>query len=257
MAVAIVGLPAFGQGSGASASLTGTVVDQSGAVIPGAEVVAKNDATGVEHKTITNETGNYALPFLGGGTYTVTVTMPSFKQAVVKSVVLVAGTPATLPIKLEIGGSNETVVVQANTELVQAATANVATTMNVTQISSLPLSSRSVMDFLIFLPGVNTTGSNRGSTINGLPNGTYNITIDGINVQDNFLKGSEGGDGFFSMIAPRLDAVEEVTLSSATPGAEASGQGAVQIKFVTRSGNNDYHGALYEYHQNSWLNANT
>jgi hypothetical protein len=129
--------------------------------------------------------------------------------------------------------------------------------MNTTQISSLPLATRSALDFLVFLPGVNTTGSARNSTINGMPNNTINITIDGVNTQDNYNKGNAGGDGFFSMIQPRLDAVEEVTVSSATPGSEAAGQGAVQIRFVTRSGNNEYHGSLYEYHQNSALNANT
>jgi hypothetical protein len=255
--IATAGMLAFAQGGGSSSSLTGTVVDQSGGLLPGADVVVKNDATGIEFKTVTGENGTFSIPSMDPGTYTATITLPNFKQAIVKNIVLVTGTPGTIHVTLAVGGKNETVVVQANTELVQAASANITTTMNTTQISSLPLASRSVMDFIPFLAGVNTTGSNRGSTIMGLPNATINITIDGINTQDNFLKGSAGGDGFFSMVVPRLDAIEEVTLSTATPGSESAGQGAVQIKFVTRSGNNDYHGALYEYHQNSWLNANS
>jgi hypothetical protein len=182
--------------------------------------------------------------------------MTGFKQAIVKDINLTAGTPASIKITLEVGGSNETITVQANTEVVQAQSANIATTMTSTQIQQLPMVSRNAMDFLVFLPGVNTTGSNRASTINGLPNNAVNITIDGINTQDNYLKGNAGGDGFFSMIAPRLDAVEEVTMSTATPGSEAGGQGAVQIRYVTRSGNNNYHGSVYEYHRNPDFDSN-
>ena len=74
-----------------------------------------------------------------------------------------------------------------------------------------------------------------------------------MNSQDNY---NRTGDGFFSRVRPSLDAVEEVTVSTATPGAESGGQGAIQIKFVTRSGNNEYHGSLYEYMRNPVLNAN-
>ncbi len=254
--IASVSLLGYAQG-GATSTLTGTVVDQSGAVIPGADVTVKNNATGAEGKAVTSENGTFSIPFLAPGAYTATVTMPSFKQAIVKDVVLVAGTPSTINIKLEVGGSNETVIVQANAELVQASSPNITTTMNVSQIQQLPLSTRSALDFMINLPGVNTTSTARSATIMGMPNATINITIDGTNTQDEYLKGSVGGDGMFSMIMPRIDAVEEVTLSTATPGSESAGQGAVQIKFVTRSGNNAYHGSLYEYHQNAWLNANT
>ena len=80
-----------------------------------------------------------------------------------------------------------------------------------------------------------------------------NITIDGVSSMDNYNRTS---DGFFSRVRPSLDSIEEVTVSTATPGAESGGQGAVQIKFVTRSGNNEYHGSLYEYHRNPALNAN-
>ncbi len=125
--------------------------------------------------------------------------------------------------------------------------------MNVNQIANLPLVSRNALDFVVFLPGTNTPTTPRNSTINGLPQGAINITIDGINTQDNTLKST---DGFFSYISPRLDAIEEVTVSTATPGAESGGQGAVQIRFVTRSGNNEFRGSVYEYHRNPWLNSN-
>ncbi len=103
------------------------------------------------------------------------------------------------------------------------------------------------------MPGTATPGRPRTSSVNGLPKGALNITLDGINVQDNLLKSS---DGFFTYIRPRTDAISEVTVSTSTPGAESSAEGAVQIKFVTQSGSNQYHGGLYWYHRNPALNAN-
>ncbi len=103
------------------------------------------------------------------------------------------------------------------------------------------------------IPGATTTGTPRNTTFNGLPRNTINLTIDGLNTQDNFNKTS---DGFFSYIRATPDAIEEVSVSTSTPGADNSGQGAVQIKMVTRQGNNDLHGSLYETHRNPSLNAN-
>ena len=231
-------------------------LDQSGGVIPGADVSLKNNDTGIEFKAVTTESGTFSIPALDAGTYTATVSMTGFKQAVVKDIKLVAGTPASIRVTLEVGGSNETITVQANTEIMQSQSANIASTLNSQQLTQMPLVSRNAMDFLVFLPGVNTTSSNRGSTINGIPNTSVNITLDGVNAQDNYNRGIYGGDGFFSMITMRMDAVEEVTVSSATPGAESSGQGAVQIKYVTRSGNNNYRGTLYEYHRNPTFQSN-
>jgi hypothetical protein len=179
--------------------------------------------------------------------------VPNFKTQIVKEISINPNSPGYIRVIMQVGGTAETVIVQANTEMVQASTANIATTVNMNQLINLPSVSRSAMDLLTILPGVNTTSTNRGSTIAGLPNSTINITIDGINTQDNYGKST---DGFFTMIQPRLDSIQEVTLSTATPGAEAAGQGAVQIRFVTRSGNNDYHGSFYEYHKNPALNAN-
>jgi hypothetical protein len=239
-----------------TASLAGTVVDQSGGVVPGANVSVKNDATGTEFKAVTADNGTFSIPAMDAGTYTATVTMQGFKEAIYKNITLVAGVAGNVRITLQVGGTNETITVESSAEVLQAQSANIATTMVVNQITQLPMVSRNAMDFVVFLPGVNTTSTNRSSTVNGMPNNVVNITIDGINTQDNFLKGNAGGDGFFSMISPRLDAIEEVTLSTATPGAESAGQGAVQIRFVTRSGNNDFHGSLYEYNRNPDLNSN-
>jgi hypothetical protein len=100
---------------------------------------------------------------------------------------------------------------------------------------------------------VQTTGRPRTSTVNGLPKGALNITIDGTDVQDNLISSQ---DGFFTFVRPRIDAIDEVTVSTATPGAESSGDGAAQIKFVTRSGTNDFTGSIYWYHREPTLSAN-
>jgi hypothetical protein len=246
----LMSLTAFGQ---FTSSISGTIHDPDGAIISGATVIVKNTATGGEFKAASSGSGIYTVPSLGAGTYILTVSASGFKQAVVRDVKLDAGVPATVNVRLEVGTASESVVVQGGGEIVQTQTANISTTLQVKQIANLPLQTRNVLDFVVFLPGTSTTGGPRGSVINGLPQSALNITIDGLNTQDNTLKTS---DGFFSYISPRLDAIEEVTVSTATPGAESGGQGAVQVKFVTRQGTNEFHGSLYEYHRNPVLNSN-
>jgi Carboxypeptidase regulatory-like domain/TonB-dependent Receptor Plug Domain len=246
---------AHAQGA-ANSSLTGTVFDVSGAVMPGANVVAKNVATGAQFEGVANEQGEFNIPAMPPGTYAVTVSLSGFKTAVLNNVVLSASVPATVKATLEVGKMEEVVTVTAGSEIVQTQSTQVATTLSVKQISNLPLSTRNLMDALTMLPGVNTPGTPRNSSINGLPQSAINITIDGVNVQDNYLKGQDGGDGFFSLISPRVDAIEQVTVSSATPDAGNAGQGSAQIAFVTRSGTNRYQGSVYDYYRDPMFNSN-
>jgi hypothetical protein len=244
---------AYAQGS-TTQTLSGTVVDSSGAVIPGADVAAKHTGTGVVTNAVSNTEGAFAMPSLRIGNYTVTVTLQGFKTAVIQNVVITSAAPANVKATLEVGGVSEQVTVSSSSEIVQTQSSTVAQTINTTQISKLPLTSRSAMDFVNFLPGVTTANGNRQAVINGLPRGTINITLDGVNVQDNTLRTS---DGFFAIVSPRLDAIEEVTVSTAAQGAGDAGQGAVQVKFVTRSGTNAFTGSGYYYGRRDWLNANT
>jgi hypothetical protein len=248
---------AFAQGGGTTSSLSGVVVDASGGVIPGAEVSVKNNATGGESKTITAANGTFSIPALGAGIYTATVTVPNFKVGIYKDIRLEAGVPGTIRVTLQVGGTSETVTVEAGAEMVQSQTANVAATMNVSQIVNLPTGSRSALEaVLLSLPGISIAGtdSRNGADAMGLPESMVNITIDGISSMDNYMRTT---DGFFSRVRPGVDAMEQVTVSTATPGAESAGGGAVQIKFITRSGNNEYHGGLYDYINNDFFNANT
>ncbi|HUF48394.1 MAG TPA: carboxypeptidase-like regulatory domain-containing protein, partial [Vicinamibacterales bacterium] len=251
--IAVGSTSAFAQG-GVTSSIAGVVEDISGGTIPGATVVARNNATGFEYTAVTSQNGTFTFGAVPPGTYTVTITLSGFKTVVQTGVVVRAGVPGDVRATLEVGGIEEVVEVQGRSEIVQTQTSAVSTTFDVNQISNLPLISRSALDFVVNLPGVNTPSGNRQSTVNGLPRSAINITIDGMSVQDNHLK---TGDGFFARVTPRLDAVEEVTVSSAAQGADAAGQGAVQIRFVTRSGGNAFSGSVYHYFRSDALNTNT
>ncbi|HET6892307.1 MAG TPA: carboxypeptidase-like regulatory domain-containing protein, partial [Pyrinomonadaceae bacterium] len=216
-------------------------------------VVVRNTATNQEFTTQTNEEGTFSVPTLISGTYTATVTAKGFKQAMVTEIKIDVGKPSSVNVALEVGSANETVTIVGGGELLQTQTATVGTTLTGRQITDLPTASRDALDLVLALPGTSTVGRPRQSSVNGLPKGALNITLDGINVQDNLLKSN---DGFFTYIRPRTDAISEVTVSTSNPGAESSAEGAVQIKFVTQGGSNDYHGGLYWYHRNPALNAN-
>jgi hypothetical protein len=245
-------LLAFGQGV-TTTSLSGAVVDTTGSVVPGVEVIVKDETTGAEYRAVTAGNGTFSVPALTAGTYTVTVSAKGFKQAVIKGVKIDAGIPASVNATLEVGATTDSVVIQGGGEVLQTQSASISTTITGRQITDLPFTSRNVTDLLLFLPGTTTPGRPRSSTFNGLPQGAINMTLDGVSIQDN---GARNGDGFYTNIYPRVDAVEEVTLSTATPGAESAGEGAIQIKMVTRQGSNQLRGSLYEYHRNTVLDAN-
>lgn len=241
------------QAQGTTGSISGTVTDQTGAVVPGANVTVKGEA-GQQYTAVTKGDGVFTIPGVPAGTptYTVTITAPSFKTAVIQNVKVDVATPATVNAQLEPGNINETVVVASGAEVLQTETATVGTTITGRQILETPIQSRDALDLVTTLPGTTTTGVVRTSSINGLPKSALTIQIDGVDVQDNFLKSS---DGFFTFIRPRIDAIDEVTVSTATPGAESSGDGAVAIKFQTRRGTDEYHGSGFWQHRDEGLNA--
>jgi hypothetical protein len=250
--LAACSLAVFGQ-STSTGSLSGTVTDPKGELVAGATVVVRSNATGQEFTAETSGEGVFSIPSLASGMYTATITASGFKQAKVTEIKVDVGKPSSIVIALEIGSTSETVTVVGGGELLQTQTATIGTTLTGRQITDLPTASRDALDLVLALPGTATPGRPRTSSVNGLPKGALNITLDGINVQDNLLKSS---DGFFTYIRPRTDAIAEVTTSTSTPGAESSAEGAVQIKFVTQGGSNEFHGGVYWYHRNPALNAN-
>src|SRR6266508_499314 len=236
-------------------SLSGTVVDSSGAVIPGADVKVKNTGTGAEYSVISGTDGGFQIPSLAGGTYSVTVSLMGFKTVTLNTVTLQAAVPANVKVTLQVGALEENVTVVGDSALVvQTQTPSISTNLSGTQITSLPLSSRNALDSLTSLPGFNTSGAARSSTVNGLPRSAINITLDGMSIQDNYLKTT---DGYFARLQPTLDSVEEVTVTTAGNTADSTGQGGVQIRFVTKSGTNKWSGTTYEYLRRDTFNANT
>jgi hypothetical protein len=236
-----------------TARLDGTVTDPQGAAVAGAQVAVVQTATGQTFHLTTDEKGYWALPSLQTGAYNVTVSHPGFKSTTNANVTLDAGVPATVNVALELGATTDTVEVTAGAEIVQSTTATVSATLQGRQINDLPFTSHNVTELIASQPGTQNPDGVRYATINGLPQPTINITIDGINVQDNDTKSNP--DSIFNAVQPRTQAIEEMNMSQAAVGADSSGEGAVQIKFVTKSGSNTFHGGLYETNRNSYFEA--
>ena len=232
-------------------SIAGTVTDSNGAVLPNATVSIKGQS-GQEFTVTSNDSGIFRVPALSSGLYTVTISSTGFKKAVVSNVKVDIGTPTRVDASLEVGTVEQVVVVESGGEVLQTQTATVGNTITGRQIKETPISSRDALDLILKLPGVASAGAPRQSSINGLPKSAIQMTIDGVDVQDNVLRSS---DGFFTFVRPRVDAIEEVSISTASPGAESSGEGAVQVKFVTKRGNNKYKGTAYWQVRNTALNA--
>ena len=233
--------------------LEGTVTDPQGAAVPGAQVKVVNKETGQTFDTVTDEKGLWAIPSVATATYTVSVNHPGFKTTTVENVKVDAGLPATVNARMEVGSLAETVEVQAGAEVLQTATATVTSTLVGRQLHELPFTSRNLTELIVTQPGSATPGVPRSTSIYGLPLSGLNVTKDGINIQDNSNKSS---DGFFNAIFPRADAIEEMTISSAAAGADSNAEGAFQVKLVTRSGSNQFHGGLFEQHRNQYFNSN-
>ena len=256
LSLCLVSANAFAQGGGTKSSLTGVVVDSGGGVLPGATVSVKSPTTDRATEVVTNQSGAFSVPSLDPGTYNVSVSLSGFKTVIVKDVTVTAGQPANLnKITLDVGNVSQTVEVKGGTELIQTQSPTISSTLNMNQIANLPAQTRNALYAVTLLPGVDTAANQtaRNSTISGLPQYTINITLDGVNVSNNMQRQT---DGFYSMVRANLDAVEEVTVTTATQGADSAGQGAVQIRFVTRSGTNQYKGTIYDYHRDPSLNTN-
>ena len=234
--------------------LEGTVTDPQGAAVPGATVKVANTQTGQNFSIVTDDKGLWTLPSLATALYSVSVSHPGFKTATIENVKIDAGVPATANIRLEVGSLAETVEVSGGADVLQTQSATVTSTLVGRQLHELPFTSRNLTELIVTQPGSATPGVPRSTSVYGLPQSALNVTLDGINIQDNSNKSS---DGFFNAIFPRADSIEEMTVTSAAAGADSNAEGAMQVKMVTRSGSNTWHGGLFEQHRNQSLNANS
>jgi len=238
-------------------AIAGTVTDNTDLIVPGARVQLKDELTGIDKETVTNDSGAFTFPDLNFGSYQITVTMQGFHTAIYKNVAVESSRTTDLRIKLQVGGLDEVVQVEGASPVLEMTSNTIGNTLTNTQLKTLPLGGdgRNVFVLARLMPGV-ANPANTGSThYNGMPGGTINPTIDGVNNSSNGFK--SGGTSFFGTVPARLGAIEEVTVESAGLGADAGAQGGVNLKFITRRGTNQYHGSLFEQLRNEALNANS
>ncbi|MFN0119046.1 MAG: carboxypeptidase regulatory-like domain-containing protein, partial [Blastocatellia bacterium] len=235
----------FGQSS--IATLSGTVADTTGAVIPGATVRATNIGTGVVTNNTSNEAGVYVFPSLQPGGYRITAERDGFKKATYNDVILELSARLTLNLALEIGAiTDATIEINAalDTQL-SIGTSSVGGLINGQKVQDLPLPGRNALGLVLTQPGL--VGDNfAGSRI-----GALNVQRDGINVMDQRIN-----SGVNSGIFNSVDVIDEVRVITSPADAEY-GRGSGQVLLTTRSGTNQYRGSLFESHRNTVLNANT
>lgn len=224
--LAFTTLPAFSQITGGS--ISGTVTDPSQGVISVAEVVAKNNATGVETKATTNSTGYYEFPVVPPGSYTIRVRANGFGNVQTTSFAVVTGQRSQIDVQLKVGSVTQNIQVSATTQLLNAATVDLGTAVESQKINNLPLNQRNFFPLVGLQPGVN---ANPGSTalngrggfeINGAPGLANNILIDGVDAtfgESNSLGSAIGGTGG-SINTLSIDAIDEFRTTSSVPSAQ-------------------------------------
>ncbi len=235
--------------------IRGTVVDPSGAAVPNATLTLKDLGTGITKTAATASDGGFTFLNLLAGKYELSASAGGFQTAVYSPVEVRTAQTTDVPVKLTIGQTRETVEVKDVLETLQTTSNQLAATVQNTLIQELPFSGRDSLNFALLSPGAQSIDSGRTSTFNGLPNASLNITLDGMN--NNSQRFKSGGTSFFSFAPARLDAIEEVTVTTAGMTADSAGEGAMQMRFVTRRGQDQYHWKLYEQFWNDDLNANS
>ena len=233
-------------------SLSGTVTDPNGAVVPGAKVEIKKFGTGESRSTTTADNGVFNFQNLAPGEYSLTVEASGFKKALANDIVIEVTKPSSVSIAMEVGAVGETITVSGSQEVINTTSPTITNVISTRQVQDLPLASRNPMDLAGLQAGIAVTGTGtRTASVGGLRGSATNVTQDGINAMDNFVK----TDSFFAISSPSLNSVDEFSITTGTTGSE-SGRGAAQANFVTRSGTNDYHGNLFYQQINSALQSN-
>jgi hypothetical protein len=232
------------------ASITGEVTDSTGAVVPGVSVTLANDSTSVSYKAVTNSLGSYTFANVAPGPgYKITFMAAGFKTAVVTGMYLSESSTRTQNVKLAVGGASQTVEVSAAAENVtlDSTDATVGNNFQVQELNDLPVADRdSPAALFTQQPGVTLDGA-----VTGARTDQSNVTLDGLEVNDN----ATGGFGDIVGNAP-VDSVQEFRAVTAGQLSSA-GQGAGgQFELVTRSGTNNFHGAVVEYHRDTDTEAN-
>ena len=243
----------------ATARLLGTVTDPTGAVIPTATIVAKNVATGLERRTTANESGDYSIPMLPIGQYTVTAESTGFKTSTVTGLTLQLNQEARLDIKLALGTAAESIEVQAITPVLVTDSSVVGQVIENVAIANMPLNGRAFWQLAQLTPGAVYTpgGSDITAGGTGIRANRINLRLSG----NGRLNGGWFLDGFditeyelgSTSITPSTDALEEFKVLAGGMSAEY-GLPSI-INAVLKSGSNSFHGSAYEYLRNEKIQA--
>lgn len=248
------------------ATLTGTVSDSSGAVVPNAQVAITDVATGVTRTVSSGDAGLYTAPNLLPGTYEIRVTAMGFSTQVQKGVKLTVGAQQALDIKMQVGQVSQTVEVTTEAPTVELTSSTLSAVVNATTVRELPLNGRSWTDLAALQPGVgqigtmqpfNNGGAGRGNrgfgseiTISGARPTQNNYRLDGVSIND-----YSNGSGSVLGGTLGVDAIQEFSVLTGNFSAEYGKTAGGVVNATTRSGTNQFHGSAYEFLRNSALDA--
>ena len=242
---------AFGQ-TGTS-SVRGIVTDPHGAVVPNAEVTISNAEFGFTQTTTTDADGVYQFQELRPGTYTLTVKAAGFATVRQSGVVLLVAVRTTNDVRLEIASGITTVEVTGVAQTINTQDATLGNAFNQTQISALPFEGRDPAGILSLQPGVvtvadrgqvDTTGDSRGGSVNGGRSDQTNLTLDGVDNND-----QTAGNAFTGALRATLDSIEEFRVTTTNSDADQGRSSGAQVQLVTKSGTNQFHGSGYWYNR--------
>jgi hypothetical protein len=238
----------------ATGRIVGTVQDAAGAAVSNATVTATNEGTQVSYKTTTNTVGAYNFEALQAGSYTITAEVNGFKKYSSSKNVLTANDTLTLRVTLETGAISEVVQVEGTYERVQTnQSGNIGTVVTAKNLVDLPIVGRNPLSLIAFQPGV-ATGSNTGggTHIFGARDRAVNLTMDGIDSNE-----ASAGTATTSPARVNPDSLQEYRVITSNADASFGRNSGGQITMVTKSGTNEFHGNLFEFHRNRVLDANT
>lgn len=238
-----------------TATLVGQLRDSSGAVIPGATIVATHEGTGVARQTVTDVNGEFVLSALPSGPYTVKIELTGFKTMENRGVQLGAGQTVRQTFALQVGTLAETVTVAAETPLIETSASLQADRLGLQEVRELPVNRRNLTNLMSLTPGVSTSGAG-DVQMNGVAAGGTGVTVDGTEANSSPEARSMaqyGGQNQISVMS--LDSIAEVQIVKGVLPAEYGGVAGGQINVISRSGTNTFHGSAFYSGQNEKFNA--
>ena len=252
--------------STSAGTLTGTVTDATGALIPGATVTVLDPATKSKFTVTSNKDGQYTLSNIQPGNYDVTAAKSGFSTDAIAGLTVSVGTQTTANFKMSVGSENTTIEVQASNADLQTMNATTGTTVDPAMVESLPALGRDVASFVTMQPGVSPAGMVAGTTQDQatfqLDGGSNSSDMDGTQVgytsgNTNSTSGGFLGAGPGGVVPMPQDSVEEFKVSTSGQSADFNNSSGSQSSIVTKRGRDKIHGTLYEYYLDSNIGANS